>query len=1132
MEFDEVLAQAVDLLRREKRVSYRALKRRFSLDDEYLEDLKDEIIKAKKLAADEDGSVLVWTGQTEPTSEPAPVKDDERPPLSYTPKHLTDKILTTRSSIEGERKLVTVLFADVANFTSISEKLDPEEVHQIMDGCFKILMDEIHRYEGTINQFTGDGVMALFGAPLSHEDHAQRACHAALSIQKTIGGYGEKIQREQGVDFQMRIGLNSGPVIVGSIGDDLRMDYTAVGDTTNLASRMESTAGPGSILVSGNTYRMTRDYFTFEPLGEVQVKGRTELQEAFELLGRSEVETRMEAATVKGLTRFVGRKNSMAALGEAYDQARSGSGQIVGIVGEAGVGKSRLLLEFRNQLNQAEFTYLEGRCLHYGGTMPYLPVLDILRSYFDIEEGEGEFAARKKIEEKILGLDEALRPTLPPFEDLLSLSVQDEAYQKLEPKEKRDRAFEAIRDLLIRESQDRPLLAAMEDLHWIDNTSEELLDYLSGWLANARILLVLLYRPEYTHSWGSKSYYNRIGLSQLTTESSAELIRAILEGGEIAPELRELILNRTAGNPLFVEELTHTLLENGSIQKHDDGYVLSQRDSDIAVPGTIEGIISARIDRLEENLKRTMQVASVIGRDFAFRILQTISGMREELKSNLVNLQRLEFIYEKQLFPELEYIFKHALTQEVAYNSLLRKKRSEIHERIGTAIEQIYADRLEEFCEMLTYHYARGERKEKAIEYALRTGDQAARMYANAEATTYYVQALTMARALPASVKAERWQIDASLKLAAVGITGQDIERDRANLEQAQPLAETLHDEPRLARVLYWLGRLHYVLFNPQIAIEYAEQSLEIADRLGDEALAAPPVNLMGRLYWAQSDYPRASQMAERSVEQMRRVGNQTEESTGSGFAAYVLGMMGEFERALPHANHGVRLAQEIQNPFAEANAYHFRGCVWDQHGEWAQAIVDYEEGRKIADRAGDLFRVHLIKLWEGRAHAMNGDPSRGRMVLEEGLALAEQIGAKFGLAGIKTFLADCLLRLGEFNAALSVCEEGIHLSEGVGERFNLAIARRALGEIVACLEPSDPQGAERALLEAIHIQHEIGAKPELARSCLSYANWLAEKGERGKAKEYVAQARGLFQKMGMAWDLAQAEQVVRRLRD
>ena len=368
-------------------------------------------------------------------------KPKESPPIdfdhpqSYTPKFLADKILTNRSAMEGERKLVTVLFADVANYTAMSEKLDPEEVHQIMDGCFQILMNEIHRYEGTINQFTGDGVMALFGAPVAHEDHSQRACYAALAIQRAMETYGEKVKKETGAEFKMRIGLNSGPVIVGSIGDNLRMDYTAVGDTTNMASRMENLARPGTTLISRSTYRVARDYFEFQSLGKVEVKGKEVSQEAYELIKPSEVETRIEAAFAKGLTKFVGRTREMRALKEAFEKAQSGSGQVAGIVGEAGVGKSRLLIELRNTLPKGQYSYLEGRCLHYGGSMPYVPILDILRSYFEIKEGDREFLIKKKMKEKVLKFEGKFEDVLPPLQDLFSLKVEDEAYVKLEPKE-------------------------------------------------------------------------------------------------------------------------------------------------------------------------------------------------------------------------------------------------------------------------------------------------------------------------------------------------------------------------------------------------------------------------------------------------------------------------------------------------------------------------------------------------------------------------------------------------------------------------------------------------------------------------------------------------------------------------
>jgi class 3 adenylate cyclase len=424
---------------------------------------------------------------------------DYKQPRSYTPKHLADKILSNRTAIEGEHKLVTILFADVANSTAMFENLDPEAVHEIMDGCFRILMDEIHRYEGSINQFRGDGVMALFGAPIGHEDHAQRACYASLAIQESLCPYAERLKREHDVDFTMRIGLNSGPVVVGAIGDDLRMDYTAQGDTANLAARMESSSEPGGVLVSEHTYTLARGYFDFDSLGGIQVKGKAEPVEAFRLIKPSEAETRIEASMARGLTRFVGRKREFETLKEAFKKARSGEGQVVGVVGEAGVGKSRLLLEFRKSIPKGEYIYLEGRCLHYGSSMPYLPILDALRKYLGIREGQKEQVIKAKMQERIIGTDESLTKCLPPIQELFSVRVDDEDFASLEPKEKREKTFEALRDVLIRGSQSRPIVWAFEDLHWIDRTTEEFLDYMIGWLPGAHILLILLYRPEYSH---------------------------------------------------------------------------------------------------------------------------------------------------------------------------------------------------------------------------------------------------------------------------------------------------------------------------------------------------------------------------------------------------------------------------------------------------------------------------------------------------------------------------------------------------------------------------------------------------------------------------------------------------------
>ncbi|MBA7690170.1 hypothetical protein ES703_98694 [subsurface metagenome] len=585
---------------------------------------------------------------------------------------------------------------------------------------------------------------------------------------------------------------------------------------------------------------MARDFFKFEPLGKVEVKGKEEPVEAYELVEAGEVETRIAAAVAKGLTRFVGREREIAALKEAFEKAQSGSGQVVGIVGEAGVGKSRLILELRGALPKEEYTYLEGQCLHYGVSMAYLPFLDILRSYFDIKEGEREFIIKKNMGEKITQIDEKLKGILPPLHEILSLKVEDEEYLKLEPQQKRERTFEAIRDILMRESENKPLILAVDNLQWIDRTSEEFLTYLIGWLANASILLIILYRPEYTHQWGSKSYYSQIRVDQLSTSTSAELVQSILEEGEVVPELRELILTRAAGNPLFMEEFTHTLLENGSIHKRDHQYVLSRKASDIQMPDTIQGIIAARMDRLEENLKRTMQVASVIGRDFAYRILQTITGMREELKSYLLNLQGLEFIYEKSLFPELEYIFKHALTQEVAYNSLLLKRRKEIHERIGKAIEELYPDRLEEFYEMLAHHYSRSENSEKAYHYLKLSGDKALRSYSTWEAFRFYKEAINVLNKLPETEGNKRRGIEVCLLMVLPTMALGYPEDSLQILQEGEKLSRELGDERSLATFYSSIGLYYTIKGDLLLGREYAESCFEEAEKIQDIGLMAP----------------------------------------------------------------------------------------------------------------------------------------------------------------------------------------------------------------------------------------------------------------------------------------------------
>jgi len=1062
---------------------------------------------------------------------------DYSKPKSYTPKSLADKILTARSSIEGERKLVTVFFADVANFTAMSEKHDPEEVHQIMDGCFRILMEEIHKYEGTINQFTGDGVMALFGAPVAHEDHAQRACYAALSIQNTLAGYAEKLKKDRGIDFKMRIGLNSGPVVVGSIGDDLRMDYTAIGDTINLASRMETMAKPGTILSSGHTYKLVRDYFKFESLGKIQVKGKELPQDAYALTRTSEVKTRIEAAVVSGLTKFVGRRREMEALQEVLERTRSGSGQVVGIVGEAGVGKSRLILEMRRLFPKEQYGYLEGRCLHYGGSMAYLPLLDILRSYFEIKEGEQESLIKKKMKEKIFELDEKLKTVLPPFQELLSLKGEEEAYLKLEPKQKREKIFEAVRDLFIRESQNKPLVLVFEDLHWIDKTSEEFLDYFIGWLANTPILLIILYRPEYTHRWASRSYYNNVRVDQLSIPTSAELVQSILREGEVVPELSNLILGKAAGNPLFMEELTHSLLENGSIQKKDHQYFLSKNVSDIQVPDTIQGIIAARIDRLDESLKRIMHVASVIGREFAFRILQAIMEMKEELKSHLLNLQGLEFIYEKRLFPELEYIFKHALTQEVAYNSLLLKRRKEIHEKIGRAIEEIYPDRLEEFYEMLAYHYSKSDNLDKACQYLKLSGKKAMRSYSNLEAFHFYKDAINMLKQKPETEqnKKERLEVillmDIPMRLSAYP------EDPLKFLEEGERLCRELGDKKSLAAIYNFIGLFHVVTGDPTLGRKYQEASFEEAEKIQDIETMAPIGWGLCYSYFWEGEYRRIVNIAPKVIKSLEKIQREDEffglpiniYSALQAVYGYSLGILGEFTKGEQLCEKALSFANKINHLLSIGSAEHRYGFLFVFKGDGKNAIKHLQSSIEYFEKSQAVILLPTAWSLLGYGYYLVGELETALKSIEKALNMQMDIG--FPRSWIHYFLSSVHFDSGNLNEAKVHAEQALNLAQTSHQKIFEGISWIQLGRSLVKMEGPQLHKAEEYILKGMKIVDELGAKPFYAQGCFYLGDLYADAGHKEKAIENLKKAEAMFQEMGMDYWLARTKKLLKMVR-
>ena len=669
----------------------------------------------------------------------------------YLPKDLTQKILAQRDRIEGERKQVTVMFCDMEGFTSLTEKLGSEEMYSIMDQVYEILIHKVHDYEGTVNELTGDGIMALFGAPIALEDAPQRAIRSALAIHREINKFSEQLKTEKKIpSIKMRIGIHTGPVIVGTLGNDLRVEFKAVGDTVNLASRTEGLAEPGTTYATEDTFKLTEGFFRFEALGEKKVKGKEEPVKVYQVIAPSTRRTKFDVSAERGLTPLVGRERELELLLDGFQRAKLGKGQAFSIISEAGIGKSRLLYEFRKTIANEDVNFLGGKCLSYSRSIPYHPIIDMLMSNFEIQEREGEQEIREKVKTglKLIGADEA--STLPYLLELLS--VKDSGIDKIlmSPEAKKDRIIEALKRVLLKGSEIRPLVMAFEDLHWIDKSSEDVVRSHLESIPGSKVLLIFTYRPEFVQTWGTKSYHSQVMLNRLSNRESLMMVSHLLGTEELDKDLEEFILEKTEGVPFFIEELIKSLKDLKIIERENKRYRITKNIKEVTIPATVQDVIMARVDSLPEETKGLLQTASVVGREFSYDLIKRVTGITEqELLSHLSVLKDSELLYERGIYPQSTYIFKHALTQEVTYNSLLLKRRKEIHEEIGKAIEALYPDRLEEHYELLTYHYARSANTDKAVQYLELANQKAIRLNAMEQAKAYFDEAMGHLDALP-----------------------------------------------------------------------------------------------------------------------------------------------------------------------------------------------------------------------------------------------------------------------------------------------------------------------------------------------------------------------------------------------
>jgi class 3 adenylate cyclase/tetratricopeptide (TPR) repeat protein len=810
---------------------------------------------------------------------------------------------------------VTVLFADIKGSTELIAGLDPEEARQLLDPALHLMMDAVHRYEGTVNQVLGDGIMALFGAPVAHEDHAVRACYAALAMQAAMHRYAEEVRRSHGLEMQARVGLNAGEVVVRGIGNDLHMDYSAVGQTTHLAARMEQLATPSSIRLTAGTLRLVEGLVQVNALGPMPVKGLTEPVEVFELVGATAVRQRFQARAAQGLTRFVGRQRELDTLHQALDQAGAGHGQVVALVGEPGVGKSRLVYEFAHSHHTQDWRVLESASVSYGKATPYFPVLELLKRYCHLEDHDDHRTIRAKVTGQVLTLDEALHETTPALLALLEALPADSPFLRLDPPQRRQRSLDALKRVLLRESQVQLLVVVFEDLHWIDAETQALLDSLIESLPTVRLLLLVNYRPEYQHDWGNKTYYTQLRLDPLPSASADELLQALLgDDASLAP-LTQLLIARTEGNPFFLEESVRTLVETGVLVGTPGAYRLTRPLEGLHVPATVQAVLAARLDRLSPEDKRLLQTAAVIGTDVSLALLQAIADVPEApLHRGLAYLQAAEFLYETRLFPEPEYTFKHALTHEVAYGSLLLERRRVLHARLVEALEALAPERVGEQVERLAHHALRGEVWDKAVTYCQQAGARAYDRAAFREALAAFEQALQALAHLPEDGDTGVRTVDLRLALGFALLALGEARRCLTLLGETEARAWALDDRARLVQVLDQMSIALRATGDLDGAIAAGQQALALADEHGDSVLQMQTALYLGQAYFAINDFGRTAALLQRNVEAVDRGAGTLTLSTdmqirSQAWLAWTLGMRGAFAEGRRHGEEALRRA-------------------------------------------------------------------------------------------------------------------------------------------------------------------------------------------------------------------------------
>jgi len=1052
-------------------------------------------------------------------------------PDSYTPRHLAERILTSRVSLEGERKQITVLFADLKGSMELLAERDPEEARRLLDPVLERMMEAVHRYEGTVNQVMGDGIMALFGAPLAHEDHAIRACYAAMRMQEAVKAYASEVGPS--AQIAIRVGLNSGEVVVRSIGSDLRMDYTAVGQTTHLAARMEQAATAGSILITRDTLRLVEAFVEVRALGPVAVKGLASPVDVFEVIRASAVRRRLDASALRGLTRFVGRRPELERLASALDGARRGEGQAIAIVGEAGVGKSRLFYEFLHSQRIAGCLIRESSSVSYGKATPFAPLIELIKACSGIEPRDDADKVREKVASRLRTLDALLEPLLPALLALLDIPVDDLKWQTLDPRQRRSRTLDACRRLLRRESQILPLILVFEDLHWIDAETQAFLDLFMENLPSARVLLLVNYRPEYRHRWESKTCFTELRADPLAPEGAVALLDALLGTDATLVAFKQLLIQKTEGNPFFLEESVRALVETRALAGAPGQHCLEKAVQVIEVPSTVQAILAARIDRLAPGNKQLLQLAAVIGYEVPFRLLQALAGQSEEnLRVSLSELRRGEFLYEAGLFPEQEYRFRHALTHEVAYRSLLQRKRCALHAQVVCAIEEVHAKQLAEHVEVLARHSVRGESWEKAVDYLRQAGAAVFARGSLAHCVERYEQAVGITERLPTNADNLRRSVDIRIRLgSALYPLGQFAHAVRV-LEKAESLARELGDARRHGQIANAMVAMLAFTGRYREGLKQAKRALAIAESQADARLGTWAMHVCSFNHGALGEYVAAIENLRphtdgSAVEMAMLTPDPIGGSmlvTASCWRALSHAFLGEFREATRIADLARQSADRMGVPIARTCAGVYATFVLQLRGEMEQSIAICERAHQESKKEKLGFWISVSSIVFGLALADLGRADEGLPLIQQGLAMNERMETKLARSWYRTMHARALISARRLSEARAEAEAALELARSLEERGFEAIALEVLGNAAAARERPDRDQTERYFVRGLELADRLGMRPTSANCHLGLGRMLRNSGHDLEARRHLEAATAMYREMDLPRHLARAE--------